>query len=109
MENLFDISEYVPYGAENAISRHDLLNVVRSAFGEVSDREMRRMLEYSRQNGNIIINFQNGKGYFRPDSKEEIEKYIRQEEARAKTIHFNLKSAKRALRRLEGQLTLDEL
>ena len=109
MENLFDISEYVPYGADNAISRHDLLNVVRSAFGEVSDREMRRMLEYSRQNGNIIINFQNGKGYFRPDSKEEIEKYIRQEEARAKTIHFNLKSAKRALRRLEGQLTLDEL
>lgn len=109
MENLFDISEYVPYGAENAISRHDLLNVVRSAFGDVSDREMRRMLEYARQNGNIIINFQNGKGYFRPDSKEEIEKYIRQEEARAKTIHFNLKSAKRALRRLEGQLTLDEL
>ena len=109
MENLFDISEYVPYGAENAISRHDLLNVVRSVFGEVSDREMRRMLEYSRQNGNIIINFQNGKGYFRPDSKEEIEKYIRQEEARAKTIHFNLKSAKMALRRLEGQLTLDEL
>lgn len=109
MENLFDISEYVPYGADNAISRYDLLNVVRSAFGEVSDREMRRMLEYSRQNGNIIINFQNGKGYFRPDSKEEIEKYIRQEEARAKTIHFNLKSAKKALRRLEGQLTLDEL
>ena len=109
MENLFDISEYVPYGAENAISRYDLLRVVRSVFGDVSDREMRRMLEHSRQNGNIIINFQNGKGYFRPDCKEEIEKYIRQEEARAKTIHFNLKSARKALMKLDGQLTLNEI
>lgn len=109
MDKLLDISEYVPYGAANAISRHDLLEVVRSVFGDISDREMRRMLEYSRQNGNIIINFQNGKGYFRPDCKEEIVKYIQQEEARAKTIHFNLKSAKKALRVLEGQLTIDEI
>ena len=109
MENLFDIAELIPYGADNAIDRYDLLMAVRNVLGDISDREMRRMLEYSRQNGNIIINFQNGKGYFRPDCKEEIVKYIQQEEARAKTIHFNLKSAKNALRVLEGQLTIDEI
>ena len=108
MDNLFDITEYIPYGAVNAIDRYDLLMAVRNVLGYISDREMRRMLEYSRQNGNIIINFQNGKGYFRPENKEEIEKYIRQEEARAKKIQFNLKSARKALRKLEGQLTLDD-
>lgn len=109
MDKMFEIANLIPYGAENAIDRYDLLRNVREILGDISDREMRRMLEVSRQNGNIIINFQNGKGYFRPDKKEEVERYIRQEEARAKTIHFNLKSAKKALRRLDGQLTLDEI
>ena len=109
MDKMFDIANLIPYGAENAIDRYDLLRNVREILGDISDREMRRMLEVSRQNGNIIINFQNGKGYFRPDKEEEIERYIRQEEARAKTIFFNLKSAKKALRALKGQLTLDEI
>lgn len=109
MDKMFDITEYIPYGADNAITREDLLDVAKYFVEGISDREMRRLLEYSRQNGNIIINLQNGKGYFRPETREEIESYIRQEERRAKTIHFNLKSAKRALRKLEGQLILDEM
>lgn len=109
MDNLFDITEYIPYGADNAITRDDLLGVASYFIEGITDREMRRLLEVSKQNGNIIINFQNGKGYFRPVTREEIEKYIRQEEARAKKIQFNLKSARKALRKLEGQLTLDEI
>lgn len=108
MDNLFDITEYIPYGAENAITRDDLLKVAQYFVEGITDRGMRALLERSKQNGNIIINFQNGKGYFRPESKEEIERYIRQEEARAKKIQFNLKSARKALRKLEGQLTLDD-
>jgi hypothetical protein len=109
MENLFDIAEYIPYGAENAIARHELLKIAQYFLGDISDREMRRILETSRQNGNIIINFQNGKGYFRPETREEVEQYIRQEEARAKKIQFNLKSARKALRKMEGQLTIDDI
>ena len=108
MENLFDIAEYIPYGADNAITRDELLKVAAYFVEGITDRGMRRLLEVSKQNGNIIINMQDGRGYFRPETREEIEMYIRQEERRAKTIHFNLKAAKKALRKMEGQLTLDD-
>ena len=108
MDNLFDITEYIPYGANNAITRDELLKVADYFVEGITDRSMRRLLEASKQNGNIIINMQDGRGYFRPENKEEIERYIRQEEARAKKIQFNLKSARKALRKLEGQLTLDD-
>ena len=104
MDATINIVDYIPFGAKNAIKRHTLVDMVGC-----TDREVRRMIESARQEGNVILNFSDGKGYFRPERKEEVERYIRQEEARAKTIFFNLKSAKMALRRIEGQLTMEEI
>lgn len=104
MENLLHIEEYIPYGRNNAVKRADLVSMIGA-----SDRLVRRMIEDARQSGVVIINMQDGRGYYRPERKEDLEYYIRQEEGRAKSIHRNLKAAKKALREIEGQLTLDKM
>ena len=95
------IVDYIPFGEENAVKRWELMDKIMKP-----DREIRRMIEDARRSGVIILNLSNGHGYFRPDKKEEILRYIRQEEARARSIHRNLKAAKKALRAIDGQLTL---
>ena len=92
MENLLHIEEFIPYGRKNAVKRADLVNMIG-----LSDRLVRKLIEDARQSGVIIINMQDGRGYYRPEGKEDLEYYIRQEEARAKSIHRNLKAAKKAL------------
>ena len=104
MENLSHIEEYIPYGRNNAVKRADLVSMIGA-----SDRLVRRMIEDARQSGIVIINMQDGRGYYRPEKREDLEYYIRQEEGRVKSIHRNLKAAKKALRAIEGQLTLDEM
>jgi len=104
MENLWHIEEFIPYGRKNAVKRADLVNMIG-----LSDRLVRKLIEDARQSGVIIINMQDGRGYYRPEKREDLEYYIRQEEGRAKSIHRNLKAAKKALRAIEGQLTLDEM
>ena len=104
MENLSHIEEYIPYGRNNAIRRADLVNLIG-----MSDRVVRQMIEDARQSGVVIINMQDGRGYYRPERREDLEYYIRQEEGRAKSIHRNLKAAKKALKTIDGQLTLDEM
>lgn len=98
-----NIVDYIPFGEENAVKRWELMDKIMRP-----DRDIRRMIEDARRSGVIILNLSNGNGYFRPDKKEEILRYIRQEEARARSIHRNLKAAKKALRAIDGQLTLDD-
>lgn len=97
------IVDYIPFGEENAVKRFELMDKIMRP-----DREIRRMIEDARRSGVIILNLSNGNGYFRPDKKEEILRYIRQEEARARSIHRNLKAAKKALKAIDGQLTFDD-
>lgn len=104
MENLLHIEDLIPFGRNNAVKRADLVNILG-----MSDRVVRKMIEEARQSGIVIINMQDGRGYYRPEGKEDLEGYIRQEEGRAKSIHRNLKAAKKALREIEGQLTFDEM
>lgn len=55
-----DIMKYIPYGKENAISRDDLAIKVGC-----SDRIMRDLISKARKK-TVIINIQNGSGYYRP-------------------------------------------
>ena len=59
------IIEHIPVGYENAITRKELC---RKAG--VSDRLMRRMIEDACESGIVILNLQDGKGYFRPEEDE---------------------------------------
>ena len=90
-----NISEFIPVGKENAISRSQLVKLTG-----LSDRIVRDMIALERRN-TAILNLQNGAGYYIPSDSDraEIERFIKQEEARAKSIFWSLRGAKSALRK----------
>ena len=98
-----DILEYIPYGRENAIKRKTL----RDLTG-LSDRDMRRAIELARQE-TPIINLQDGRGYYRPDDRDDLQRYVLQEQARAKKILQNINVACRAYNDIVGQTHLEGL
>ena len=98
-----DILEYIPYGRKNAIKRKTL----RDLTG-LTDRDMRRAIELARKE-TPIINMQDGNGYYRPDNRDEIQRYVLQEQARAKKILQNINVACKAYNEIVGQTHLEGL
>lgn len=87
------ITDYIPWGRENAIKRKDLL----AACG-LSDRDMRRDIEAARKNGVFIINMCDGRGYWQTNDLNEVFEWHEQEKARAIKIMANKKPARDALK-----------
>lgn len=89
-----DVVKLIPYGKENAISRDKL-----AAKVGCSDRTMRDLINKARRKV-VIINLQNGSGYYRPtdDDVEDVLKFKIQEENRAKDIFNNLQPVREFLR-----------
>ena len=90
-----NIADFIPVGKDNAISRSQLIKLTG-----LSDRIIRDMIALERRN-TAILNLQNGAGYYIPSASDrgEIERYVKQEEARAKSIFWSLRGAKTALRK----------
>lgn len=87
-----NILDYIPYGKENAITRSELVFKIG-----LSDRKVRNLIADARRE-TVIINLQDGGGYYIPTDRAEIERYLKQETHRAKSIFYRLKSARRALK-----------
>lgn len=95
-----DIADLIPVGRENAISRKMLVAMCVSnglIDGKISDKDrvMRSLIEQARRDY-TILNLSNGKGYYRPslEDLQDLQRYIRQEERRAKSTFRNLTRAK---------------
>ena len=88
-----NIIDYIPYVLSNAISRRALC----TATG-LPDRMMRREIERARRDY-AILNI-DGSGYFRPAHGEAylIERWLRQEYSREKSIKRSTRGAEKALR-----------
>ena len=93
-----NILNYIHKGRENAVSRERL----RQLTG-LTDSKMRELIREARKNV-PIINLSDGCGYYIPTKEEEVDKYIRQEEHRAKSIFANLQSAKEYRKKIKGQM-----
>ncbi len=80
--------EYIPEGHDNAVSRQYL----RDMTG-MCDRQLRIDLKSSEC---LILNLQDGKGYFKPGTGEEglVRAFIRQEETRIRSIQKQVQKAK---------------
>lgn len=65
VENYQEIVNCIPVGRENAINRWAL----REKAG-VSDRKCRKLIQEAKEHGEIIINLQDGRGYFRPAEED---------------------------------------
>ena len=101
LKPVITIAELIPLGRDNAISRRRLaqLCVVNGLIDEKTrfkDRAMRKLIEKDRMDF-VILNRQGKEGgYYRPthDDMLDLQRYIRQEEKRAKAIFRNIKMAR---------------
>jgi hypothetical protein len=96
------IIDLIPVGRDNAISRDYLVAhcvnkglVDQNSSLESQDRAMRRLLEKARLDY-TVLNLSRGEGYYRParDDLQDLQRYIRQEENRAKSTFRNISNAK---------------
>ena len=78
----------IPRGKQNAITRANL-----AAKVGLNDRTVRRIIERLRRDY-IIVNDQDGRGYYRPGSQDDVRRYYGQEYARALAILQHLKVAR---------------
>lgn len=100
------IIDFIPTGRDNAISRK-LLAEICVANGLIAvnsidkDRYMRKLIEKARMDY-TILNLSDGSGYYKLTSEtkasldelQDLQRYIRQEESRAKATFKNLSMAK---------------
>lgn len=71
----------------NPIPRERLREILSEMLGRnVSDRMMRKMIETAKNEGMVICNAQDNKGYFLPSTIEELEAQLRSNERRAMAI-----------------------
>ena len=87
------LAAMIPFGRENAVSR----GLLAAQMG-VSDRRVRGYIEDARTEGLVIINAQDGRGYFQTDDLNEIAQQYRQDTARAMSILKRRKTMRRMLK-----------
>lgn len=98
------ITDYIPTGRENAVTRTHLREV--TGF---TDRKVREEIEQARRNGAIIINAQDGAGYYQSEDIKDIAKQYKQNERRALSILAQQKHLRKRLKEagaIEGKKVL---
>lgn len=83
----------VPFGRRNAIPRDALAEKLG-----MGDRSLRQAIERARAEGLIILNGQDGRGYYQSDDILEMERQYRQDTARAMSILKRRKPLRAALK-----------
>jgi biotin operon repressor len=81
------ILQQLAHGRKNAITRRMLM-----AETKMPDRAMRLEIEAMRRAGIVIL--ADVSGYYLPGNVEEVQEYIRQEEARARSTFQSIQSAR---------------
>lgn len=87
------ITDFIPTGKENAVTREYLCGVMG-----MTDRAVREEIEQARRRGVIIVNAQDGAGYYQTESLEEIKRQYNRNARRAKSILAQQKHLRRKLK-----------
>ena len=90
------VVRFIPYGEDNAISRHELVNLTH-----LTDREVRALIASAREE-QVILSRPSG-GYYKPTPAEapNIRSYLAKEKKRAVSIFKSIKYAKKFLADIE--------
>lgn len=75
------VSELIKFGKENAITRAELCSLTG-----LPDRAIRKEIAELRESGELIINDQDGRGYYRSNDIEDLKKQYQNDIRRAKSI-----------------------
>lgn len=99
-----NITDYIGTGKDKAVTRTELC----SRLG-MSDRNVRKMIETARAEGALIINTQDGKGYYISENEADIRRQLNINHSRAMSILRQQKKLRQKLREIgcAGQLTID--
>lgn len=78
---MLKIMDYIAKGRENAIKRDELVRLLN-----LPDRIVRKMIQEARDRGEIILNAQDGAGYYTSDDLGELERQYNTNQRRALSI-----------------------
>ena len=93
------VHDLLHYGLDNAIPTKDLVQIL----GLHSDRELRKMVERESAAGAVILSDCRCGGYYLSDDPEELMRFTRTLNARAKNTIKAAQSAQQALDAATGQ------
>ena len=101
-----NISDFIGVGKENAVTRGELV-----ALLNLPDRQVRRLIQEARDQGEIIINAQDGAGYYRSEDLGDLQRQLRLNQRRALSVLRQQKYLRQKIREAENkeQMTLDEV
>lgn len=103
---MFDITIFIGVGRENAVTRGELM-----ALLNLPDRTIRRLIQEARDRGEIIINAQDGAGYYMSDDVGEMKRQLALNKSRALSVLRQQKYLLRKIAEAENkeQITMEEV
>ena len=93
----------LPQGQQNAVPAVELAEILN--YSDV--RTMQSDIREARESGQLICSC--AKGYFKPESKEEIEQYIKTLRSRALSTIKTVRTATAFLQKNQDQLSFDDI
>lgn len=101
-----DIMTFIPKGKENAISRNELVCLMN-----LPDRRVRKLIQDARDQGELILNAQDGRGYYTSDDEGELKRQYNTNRNRALSILRQQRHIRRRLREIaqRDQVTIEEV
>ena len=100
-----NITDYIGIGKDKAVTRTELCNRLG-----MTDRTVRKMIELARAEGALIINAQDGRGYYISEDEADIRRQLNINHSRAMSILRQQKKLRQKLREIgcAGQLTIED-
>lgn len=98
-----NICDFLRTGKENAITRNELVTLLG-----LPDRTVRKLIQEARDRGEVILNAQDGAGYYMSNDVGELERQYRTNRNRALSILRQQKHIRRALAENCGQVTFED-
>ena len=101
-----NITDFIGTGRENAVDRFQLME--RTGL---PDRTVRKLIQEARERGEIIINAQDGAGYYLTDDVGEMKRQLASNRSRAMSVLRQQKYLRQKIREAEqkNQVTLEEV
>lgn len=96
-----NIVDFIPTGKENAITRADLVRVLN-----LPDRKVREMIETARKDGALILNAQDGAGYYISEDVGELKRQLHSNHSRAMSVLRQNTHLRRKIKELERDATV---
>lgn len=93
-----DIMTFIAKGKENAISRQELCVLLA-----LPDRTVRKLIQEARDRGEIILNAQDGAGYYTSDDVGELERQYNTNKNRAMSILRQQRHIRKQINEIHNQ------